>query len=78
MNNAAVLPDGRHPNPQRLADGAATLARTNQSDQGNFPGSEPVFSREKAYPATARTPESSLTGKVLTYFPCARATVPPS
>jgi hypothetical protein len=73
MNNAAALSDRRHPNAQGLTDGTATLARTNQSDQGNFPGSEPVFSREKAYPATTWTPESSLTGKVLTYFPCAQS-----
>jgi hypothetical protein len=46
MNPAAVLTDRRHPNAQRLADGAATLARTNQRDQGNFPGSEPVFLSE--------------------------------
>jgi hypothetical protein len=51
MNNSAVLTDRRHPNTQRLTDGTATLARTNQSDQGDFPGSESVFSREKAYPA---------------------------
>jgi hypothetical protein len=55
MNNAAVLPDRRHPNAQCLTDGTATLARTNQSDQDNFPGSESVFSSEKAYPATLRT-----------------------
>jgi hypothetical protein len=55
MNNAAVPTDRRHPNAQRLADGAATLARTNQSDQGNFPGSESVFSREKTNVAARRT-----------------------
>jgi hypothetical protein len=55
MNNAAVLTDRRHPNTQRLTDGTATLARTNQSDQGNFPGSEPVFLNENTYPATRRT-----------------------
>ncbi|MDT7816221.1 MAG: hypothetical protein QOH35_3090 [Acidobacteriaceae bacterium] len=55
MNPAAVLTDRRHLNAQRLADGAATLARTNQSDQGNFPGSEPVFLSEKTYAATRRT-----------------------
>jgi hypothetical protein len=38
MNNAAVLPDRRHPNAQRLTDGTATLARTNQSDQSKLPG----------------------------------------
>jgi hypothetical protein len=46
MNPAAVLTN-RRPNAQRLADGTATLAQTNQSDQGNFPGSESIFSREK-------------------------------
>jgi hypothetical protein len=68
MNLAAVLPDRRHLNAQGLADGAATLARANQSDQGDFPGSESVFSRQKAYPATTRTSEFSLTGKVLTFL----------
>jgi hypothetical protein len=55
MNPAAVVTDRRHPNAQRLADGAATLARTNQRDQGNFPGNEPVFLSEKTYSATRRT-----------------------
>jgi hypothetical protein len=55
MNNAAVLTDRRHPYTQRLTDGTATLARTNQSDQGNFPGSESVFSRAKANAAARRT-----------------------
>ena len=55
MNNAAVLPDRRHPNAQCLTDGTATLARTNQSDQGNFPESESVFSREKTNAAARRT-----------------------
>jgi hypothetical protein len=55
MNPAAVLTDRRHLNAQRLTDGAATLARANQSDQGNFPESEPVFLGEKTYPATRRT-----------------------
>jgi len=47
MNPAAVLTDLRHPNTQRLTDGAATLARTNQSDQGNFPRREPYISARK-------------------------------
>jgi hypothetical protein len=55
MNNAAVLPDRRHPNAQHLADGTAALARTNQSDRGNFPGSESVFSHEKTNAAARRT-----------------------
>jgi hypothetical protein len=45
MNDAAILTDRRHPNTQRLTDGAATLAQANQSDQGNFSGSESMFSR---------------------------------
>jgi hypothetical protein len=55
MNPATVLTDHRHPNAQRLTDGAATLARTDQSDQGNFPSSEPVLVCEKTYAATRRT-----------------------
>jgi hypothetical protein len=55
MNPEAVLTDRRHPNAQRLADGAATFARTYQGDQGNFPGSEPVFSRDKTHTTTRRT-----------------------
>jgi len=55
MNPAAILTDRRHPSAQGLTNGAATLARTNQSDQGNFPGCEPVFLREKTYAATRRT-----------------------
>jgi hypothetical protein len=55
MNPAAVLADPGHPNAQRLTHVTATLARTNQSDHGNFPGSEPVFTSEKTYAATART-----------------------
>jgi hypothetical protein len=43
VNPAAVLMNRRHPNAQYLADGATTLGRSNQSDEGNFPGSEPVF-----------------------------------
>jgi hypothetical protein len=38
INPAAVLTDRRHLNAERLTDGTATLTRTNQSDQGNFPG----------------------------------------
>jgi hypothetical protein len=55
MNPAAVLTNRRHPNAQRLTDGAVTLARSNQSDQGNFPGSEPVFLHEKTNAATGWT-----------------------
>jgi hypothetical protein len=55
MNSAAALSDRRNPNAQYLTHGTATPARTDQSDQANFPGSEPVFSREKAYPAITRT-----------------------
>jgi hypothetical protein len=55
MNPAAVLTNHRHPNAQRLTDGSATLARSNQSDPGNFPGSEPVFLREKTHAATRWT-----------------------
>jgi hypothetical protein len=55
MNPAAVLTNRRYPNAQYLADGTATLARTNQSDQGNFPGSEPIFLREKTHAATKWT-----------------------
>ena len=55
MNPAAVLTDRRHSDAQRLTDGTATLAETNQSDKDNFPGNEPVFSREKTYAATRRT-----------------------
>jgi hypothetical protein len=55
MNPAAVLANRRHRNAQRLTDGAATLARTNQSEQGNFPGSKSIFSREKTYAATRWT-----------------------
>ena len=55
MNPAAVLTNRRYPNAQYLADGTATLAQTNQSDQGNFPGSEPIFLREKTHAATRWT-----------------------
>jgi hypothetical protein len=55
MNPAAVLTNRRHPDAQYLADGATTLARTNQSDQCNFPGSEPVLLREKTHTATRWT-----------------------
>jgi hypothetical protein len=57
MNNAAILTDRWDLNAQCLTNGTATLARTHQSDQGNFPWSESVFSREKAYVATRRTRE---------------------
>jgi hypothetical protein len=36
MNDAAILTDRRHLDTQRVTDSAATLARTNQSDQGNL------------------------------------------
>jgi hypothetical protein len=55
MNPSAVLTNRRHPNAQRLTDGAAALARTNQSNQDNFPGSESVFSSEKTHAATRWT-----------------------
>ena len=68
MNSAAVLTDLRHPNAKCLTDGAATLDRTTQSDQGNFPGSEPIFSREKTHAATRQkrlaSPALAPTGKV--------------
>jgi hypothetical protein len=55
MNPSAVFTDRRHSNAQRLTDGTATLAQINQSDQGNFPGSESVFLREKTHAATRWT-----------------------
>jgi hypothetical protein len=55
VNNAAILPDRRHPNAQCLTDGSATFARTNQSDQGNFPVSESVFSCERTNTTATRT-----------------------
>ena len=54
MNPSAVFTDRRHLHAQRLTDGAATLARTNQSDQGNFPGNEPVPLGEKTNAAMRR------------------------
>jgi hypothetical protein len=54
VNPAEVLTDRRHLNAQRLTDGTATLARTNQSDQGNFPRSEAIFLGEETNPATRR------------------------
>jgi hypothetical protein len=45
MNPHAVLTDRWRSNVQCLADGATILARTNQGNHGNFPGSEPAFSR---------------------------------
>ena len=76
MNPAAALRDLQHPNSQCLTDGAATLARANQSDRSNFPGSEPISFSEKTHPGT-RTPDSALTGKVLTYLPRAKIRRPP-
>jgi hypothetical protein len=65
MNHAAALSDRRHPTDQCLTDGTATLARANQSHQGDFPGSEPVFLGEKTYPAARRTRGPTIPGETL-------------
>jgi hypothetical protein len=62
MNPAAVLTNRRHPNAQYLADGATTLARANQSDEGNLPGSEPAVAQENKHG----------TGKFVTSLHCCK------
>jgi hypothetical protein len=71
MNPAAPPTDRRHPDAQGPTDAASTLARTNQSDRGNFPGSGPVFPRENIRGNQADTRRSTLRqpGKVLAYLP---------
>jgi hypothetical protein len=55
MNPAAVLTNRRHLNAQRLTNATATVAQTNQGDQGNLTGCEPIFLGENTNPATMRT-----------------------
>jgi hypothetical protein len=71
MNPSAVFTDRRHLNAQRLTGGTATLARTDQSDQDNFPSSEPVIPAADRFTRTCRRSERGRTyagGQVLTFL----------